>query len=105
MHISRFLLNSCVIALAGGGWTVPALAQTAPQTGTSASTGEETTREIIVTARRRNERLQDVPVAISAFNERDLSRYSSGSVNDIASQTPQLVISPASSISFYSKHT
>ena len=93
MRISRFLLNSCLIALAGGGWAAPALAQTTPQTGASAHMDEVTTREIIVTARRRNERLQDVPVAISAFNERDLSRYSSGSVNDIAAQTPQLVIS------------
>ena len=72
---------------------MPALAQIAPETGAAASTTEATVQDIIVTARRRNERLQDVPVAISAYDERDLSRYSSGSVNDIASQTPQLVIS------------
>ena len=72
---------------------MPALAQIAPETGAAASTTEATVQDIIVTARRRNERLQDVPVAISAYDERDLSRYSTGSVNDIASQTPQLVIS------------
>jgi iron complex outermembrane receptor protein len=91
MNISRFLVNSC--ALIGGAWAMPALAQIAPETGAAASTTEATVQDIIVTARRRNERLQDVPVAISAYDERDLSRYSTGSVNDIASQTPQLVIS------------
>jgi iron complex outermembrane receptor protein len=49
--------------------------------------------DIIVTARKRAERQQDVPVAISAFGGPELARYATGSVADVAAQVPQLVIS------------
>lgn len=49
--------------------------------------------EIIVTARKRNERLQDVPVTVAAFTGEELARQSIGSIQQVADRTPQLVIS------------
>ena len=49
--------------------------------------------EIIVTARKRNERLLDVPVSVSALSGEQLQRYATTSLQSIAQQTPQLIIS------------
>tara|TARA_R110002110_G_scaffold303525_1_gene517601 strand:- start:19714 stop:22308 length:2595 start_codon:yes stop_codon:yes gene_type:complete len=46
--------------------------------------------EIIVTARLRSESLQDVPMAIEAFNERALERLDVVRLSDVAAQTPNL---------------
>ncbi|MFV3073538.1 TonB-dependent receptor [Niveispirillum fermenti] len=46
--------------------------------------------EIVVTARRRAERLADVPVAVSAMGAEDIERYSSNNIGDIAQMTPNL---------------
>lgn len=58
-----------------------------------ANTGERTSRiveEIIVTARKREESIRDVPVAISAFSERDLANADVRSLKDIAASVPGL---------------
>jgi len=65
------------------------------QAADSAST-QDTAGDIIVTARKRDERQQDVPVAITAFGGPELARYATGSVADVAAQVPQLVISQPS---------
>jgi outer membrane receptor protein involved in Fe transport len=49
--------------------------------------------EVVVTARRREERLIDVPVTATTFNEKQLSRYATQNMNDLAAQVPTLVIS------------
>ena len=46
--------------------------------------------EIVVTARKREESLQDAPISISVFNERDLEARSVQTVADIDSFTPNL---------------
>ncbi len=46
--------------------------------------------EIIVTARKRDENLQEVPVAVTAFSSRDLDRLGIASMGDIAAYTPGL---------------
>lgn len=51
--------------------------------------------DIVVTARKREERLQDVPVAITAFSGKQLERYASQSLSQISAQTPQLQIGTA----------
>ena len=54
--------------------------------------GQETLAldEIVVTSRRVEERLQDVPVAITAFTSADLEKQDIRSVRDIANFTPNL---------------
>ncbi len=48
--------------------------------------------DIIVTARKRDERLIDVPVAVSALSQEQLQRYSTVTLTTISQQVPQLVI-------------
>lgn len=49
--------------------------------------------EILVTARRRSERLQDVPVAISSVNQETINNYGLNDVAAVATMTPQLKVS------------
>jgi iron complex outermembrane receptor protein len=46
--------------------------------------------EIVVTARKREEKLQDVPLSISAFTETELQRRNIEGLNDVARFTPSL---------------
>ena len=64
-----------------------AQAQTAPQDGAT------TVDEIIVTARKREERLQDVPIAVTATSGETLEREQINLVKDVAALTPGLNIS------------
>ena len=50
--------------------------------------------EIIVTARRVEERLQDTPIAVSAFQSADIERESIRNVGDVASFTPNFLSNP-----------
>ena len=47
--------------------------------------------EVIVTARKREENLQDVPIAITAFGEEDIARKQIRELEDVALLTPGLV--------------
>ncbi len=53
--------------------------------------------EIVVTARRREESIQTVPVAVTAVSGDALTRAGVTDVNAIATQVPNLVITPSSS--------
>jgi outer membrane receptor protein involved in Fe transport len=48
--------------------------------------------EIVVTARKREERLVDVPVAISALNKESLDRYATTDMANLTQNVPNLVI-------------
>jgi iron complex outermembrane receptor protein len=48
--------------------------------------------EIIVTARKRGERLLDVPVAVSALSSEEIERYATNSLTAISQQVPQLIV-------------
>ncbi|HEX7855161.1 MAG TPA: TonB-dependent receptor [Sphingobium sp.] len=48
--------------------------------------------DIIVTARKRTERLLDVPVAVSTLSQEQLQRYSNVTLTSISQQVPQLII-------------
>jgi iron complex outermembrane recepter protein len=73
-----------------------ALAQdaTAPQDRTTAQgdapSAARGTQEIVVTARRREETLQDVPISISVLSPDDLARRNLQSVTELQSATPSL---------------
>ena len=54
--------------------------------------------EIVVTAQKRAENLQDVPVAITAFTANTISRLGMSSSEDLASFTPNLNYQPAGGI-------
>jgi iron complex outermembrane recepter protein len=70
-------------------WATPAIAQTAAPEAASEDT---TPGEIIVTARKRDERLMDVPVAISALSTEQIERYQTNTLTTIGQQVPQLIV-------------
>ena len=79
-------------------WLVSALAlsvalQARAQTNTpapAAPAGEQHLEEITVTARRFEERLQDVPISISVYSQQQLSNQNVTTASDLARATPSL---------------
>lgn len=76
------------------GVVAPALAQEAPQARSEATTD---TGEILVTARKREESLLKVPVAISALTSEDVAKRGIVSLNDLVNSTPGINVSNVSS--------
>lgn len=81
---AAFRFSASAFALILGSISVSTTAQA--QTVAAADAADE--GDIIVTARRINERLQDVPVAITAFSAQDLRREGRINLSDIAQRTP-----------------
>nr|WP_305959025.1 TonB-dependent receptor [Aurantiacibacter sp. 219JJ12-13]MDP5262424.1 TonB-dependent receptor [Aurantiacibacter sp. 219JJ12-13] len=84
-----FLWQSTACALVMGAMAVPAYAQ---QVDTPAEAEEATGGTIIVTARRREERLLDVPVAVTSFGAEELQQRGSVDITDIAQVTPNTTL-------------
>ena len=90
MHKARFnAVGSSVLALVaclgGMGLAAPAMAQDAPA-------AEETGGEIIVTARRREERLVDVPIAVTSVSGDQLEKSGAIDVTDLAQMAPNVTL-------------
>lgn len=69
----------------------------ANQTPASGPVRATTADDIIVTARRRDERLLDAPVAITAVSGAQLEKYQVTTVSDLGTQVPSLIAGKASS--------
>jgi iron complex outermembrane receptor protein len=76
------------------GLSASAHAQDEASNARPASDKEETTRldGIVVTARRREETLQEVPVAVSAFNEQDLVELQASNIDGLQGAVPNMNI-------------
>ncbi len=75
--------------------TATALAQTPAESNpTTAQPSSGAPEEIIVTARRRDERLQDVPLAVTAVSAGDLQQKNILSVAQLSQAAPALVVVP-----------
>ncbi|MCT2397926.1 TonB-dependent receptor [Novosphingobium mangrovi (ex Huang et al. 2023)] len=86
-------IGSSVLAMAGGLLgAAPALAQDAPP---AAEAPEESGGDIIVTARRREERLVDVPIAVTTFSGDQLAKSGALDVTDLAQTTPNVTLEPS----------
>jgi iron complex outermembrane recepter protein len=83
MRITRLLLTASAIGLMIG--SVPALAQDAAE-------GAEAVDDIIVTARRQNERLQDVPASVAVLTASALEASGADKAEDFARLTPGVTI-------------
>jgi iron complex outermembrane receptor protein len=82
--------SALVIAAAGA----PAFAQTARAAATAASNAQTTViEEITVTARKKEESLQDVPIAVTAATSEELQRVRIDEPNDLARLAPSLQVS------------
>ncbi len=83
----------------------PALAQSSatPAEDAASATEDEGLAEIVVTAQRRSENLQRVPLAISAVNAEELANAGVTDVTSLTKLVPSLVVQPATgtSVGFY----
>lgn len=70
--------------------TTPAIAQQLPPASTTAE--DETVQDIIVTAQRRSERLQDVPIAVSAITGADANASGITGTATLQAAVPSLVV-------------
>ncbi|MCH7629687.1 TonB-dependent receptor [Novosphingobium sp.] len=86
MRLSHRLLFTTACALAGA--ATPALAQEAPQANAAANDDGG----IIVTARRQNERLQDVPASVAVITAAALERTGAVKAEDFVKLTPGVTI-------------
>src|SRR4051794_16469872 len=80
--LSKILLAGT--ALVGLGFSTAALAQ-----GASGG-GPTDLQEVVVTARRIDERLQDVPISITVFSQQKLTNANIVNAQDLARITPSL---------------
>lgn len=80
------------IAAGAALWSMPTLAQDAAST--DAATGG--LQDIVVTARKRQESVQDVPVAVTAISAELVQRQDLTSIEKIAARTPNLNVGRAS---------
>ncbi|MCK9564194.1 MAG: TonB-dependent receptor, partial [Bacteroidales bacterium] len=77
------------LAVSTGALTaIPVLAQN------SAGSSERSLllEEVVVTARRRDERLQDVPISMTVFSQQDVSKLNIVTAGDLATYTPSLSV-------------
>ena len=90
-YLQSVLLTSAALSLQAGS----ALAQAADNTGPSGPTPSVELDEIIVTAEKRAEKLQDIPVAATAITSTDIERAGINNIQDVAQLTPNLEIGRA----------
>src|SRR5689334_3074687 len=87
-----YLLATSLFALAAPDLARAQVAAPAPAPAASATTDEDSS-EIVVTARQREEHLQDVPIAVSAVTGDQLEREQINMIRDVAGLSPGLNIS------------
>src|SRR5271163_4285450 len=87
-HRSAILGCAATLALTGFSAAVPLNAARAQD----AASTDTTLEEIVVTARRREEKLQSVPIAITAFTAADIKDKNINSAQDLTVFVPSLIM-------------
>lgn len=82
------LLTGAALSLC---WGAPGFAQQAPEAN-AVQADDAGIADIVVTANRRAERLQDVPIAVSAYGGAELKASGATTVQDLGNLTPGLTI-------------
>nr|WP_313040935.1 TonB-dependent receptor [Brevundimonas diminuta] len=85
MRKTAFSASAATLLLAAG-LAAPAMAQSA-QSETAVTVGD-----VVVTAQRREQSLQDVPIAITAFNAEALERTAATGIQDVAGKAPGVTL-------------
>lgn len=85
MRKTAFSASAATLLLAAG-LAAPAMAQSA-QSETAVTVGD-----VVVTAQRREQSLQEVPIAITAFNAEALERTAATGIQDVAGKAPGVTL-------------
>ena len=88
-NVRKFELSLAISAAMGGAGLLLGLnthAQTVAQAGAAAD--DVSITEVVVTARKRDETLHEVPLAISVFSSENLEAFGASTLEDIAARTP-----------------
>ena len=95
-HIIRHTASLMAIACCSLALATPAAAQEAPTVPAAQSAQGDNVglEDIIVTAQRRNESAQDVPIAVAAFSGEQLAKVGLTSSADLVTVIPGLTINP-----------
>jgi iron complex outermembrane receptor protein len=91
-----FILTARALLLAGcaglASVAAPALAQATPDSETTAETADDNDNRIIVTARRREETLLDVPLSVTALSGDDLIKQGIQDLTQVGQQVPNITL-------------
>ena len=90
ISIRAFLIGGASLGVLAA---TPALAQTAP--AEAPPVADATSQEVVVTARRREETLLKVPVAVTAFTGAKLEQHGAIDLTDIQTTTPNTTLKDA----------
>lgn len=94
-HETLLRSASLIVLLAALSVPAAALAQAAAPMPASTDQAEADLDEVVVTAQKRAENVQDVPISISAFNSRILAAAGVSDVRDLRRITPSLYLATA----------
>ena len=92
MRVKRGFSLSVTVAL--GALTAAASASAQATQSAASPPAADSTSDIIVTAQRRAERAQDVPIAITAFSSERLEQQGIAKEQDLQASVPSLVVGP-----------
>ena len=101
---NRFVAFSSALALSSALYSVPAFAQEAETAAEAsvndqdANAGDET--EIVVTAQKRSENVQDVPISIAAYSGETLEKNNVVNIEGLAKVTPNLSVAKGAQTSY-----
>src|SRR5690242_19733282 len=90
--MKRALLVSCATC-AMTAWTTAGFAATATATATATGQGASQVTEVVVTAEKREQALQKVPIAITAFTSKQRDVIGINTIQDMTNFTPGLTYS------------
>ncbi|RZJ93465.1 MAG: TonB-dependent receptor, partial [Brevundimonas sp.] len=87
--MNRFVKTALLAGAASCALSTGAMAQDA---SVNATAGESSLGDVIVTARRRDEQLKDVPVAVSAISAETLQQTGATDITALQQQTPNATV-------------
>ena len=85
--VSRLAITAGIMAAA----VSPVFAQTAPQTPAEDAADQSGLGEIVVTAQRRPEKLQEIPVAVTAFTESTIKNLNLNDAISVSKYVPSMI--------------
>src|SRR5258708_4245315 len=88
---SKSILCLAIVGFLATGWGRAAVADTTANTTPSGSRSDSL-EEVVVTARRREENSQSVPISVTAFSQKDMDEKNIRTMNDLQYSVPSLTV-------------